>query len=109
MVKAAIIKKGIDINRLKVKTEQKYVLPNMRSVLDNETKMSTTNFYRWMDLLGVNFNMVISDDGSDSETLKNPIIFQSGSDSLGEIINGEIVDLNTGAFVMDQDELMDEE
>ena len=104
VIKASIIKKGIDINRLKVKTEQKYVLPNMRSVLDNETKMSTVNFLRWMDLLGLSFTIIIENDGSDTDLLKNPIIYQSHRDSLGELINGEVVDLVTGAFVMDQDE-----
>jgi hypothetical protein len=104
VIKASIIKKGIDINRLKVKTEQKYVLPNMRSVLDNETKMSTVNFLRWMDLLGLCFDIIIYNDGSDTDLLKNPIIYQSSRDTLGEIVNGEVIDLITGAFVMDQDE-----
>lgn len=105
VVKATIILKKIDINRLKVKTEQKYILPNMRSVLDTDTKMSTVNFIRWMELLGCSFDIIINNDGSDTELLKNPIIYQSHRDSLGEIIEGEIIDLNTGSFVMDREDM----
>ena len=64
IVKATIIKKGIDINRLKSKTDEKYMIPNMRSALTNNTKMSVKYFIIWMKLLGCEIELAVknSDD-----------------------------------------------
>ena len=59
IVKNTIIAKGIDINRLKGKTDQKYVLPNMKAALENKTKMSVIYFCCWMELLGCDFQILL--------------------------------------------------
>ena len=49
IVKIIIIEKGIDINRLKSKTEMPYILPNMKTALQNKTKMSVSYFTAWIN------------------------------------------------------------
>jgi hypothetical protein len=70
IIKQTIISKQIDINRLKHKMPQKYGLTNMKSALVGKTKMSIQNFCIWCELLGVDFEFIICDNGTDKE---NPL------------------------------------
>ncbi len=83
IIKQTIISKKIDINRLKHKMPQKYGLTNMKSALIGKTKMSITNFNIWCELLGVTYDIVISDNGTDMQNpLRKPIHFNSGNGRL---------------------------
>ena len=105
IVKMTIIKKGIDINRLKVKTEEKYILPNMKAALQNKTKMSVVYFCCWMELLGCDFDITILDNATDTtDPLKNPLVYQSNKSSVSELVNNELVDINTGSYSEDEDD-----
>lgn len=78
IVKSVIIAKGIDIKRLQHKFPEKHGLSNLKSVLVNKTKMSTLNFSIWQELLGFDFNVVITDNGKDNiDPLKKDVIFNS--------------------------------
>ena len=89
LVKYTILQKGIDINKLKSKTDEKYILPNMKAALNNKTKMSVVYFAYWMDLLGCDFEVTIMDNGTDKrDSLKNPILYQSHTEKLNNIVNG---------------------
>lgn len=93
IVKNTIITKGIDINRLKGKTDQKYVLPNMKAALENKTKMSVIYFCCWMELLGCDFQIDIIDNGLDSaDKLKTDLIYTSNTDKVYKSINGDLVE-----------------
>lgn len=93
IVKNTIITKGIDINRLKGKTDQKYVLPNMKAALENKTKMSVIYFCCWMELLGCDFQIDIIDNGLDSANkLKTDLIYTSNTDKVYKSINGDLVE-----------------
>lgn len=93
IVKNTIITKGIDINRLKGKTDQKYVLPNMKAALENKTKMSVIYFCCWMELLGCDFQIDIIDNGLDSTNkLKTDLIYTSNTDKVYKSINGDLVE-----------------
>lgn len=93
IVKNTIITKGIDINRLKGKTDQKYVLPNMKAALENKTKMSVIYFCCWMELLGCDFQIDIIDNGLDSTNkLKTNLIYTSNTDKVYKSINGDLVE-----------------
>lgn len=70
LIKQIIISKQIDINRLKHKMPQKYGLTNMKSALVGKTKMSIQNFNIWCELLGVDFEFIITDNGTDTQ---NPL------------------------------------
>lgn len=104
IVKMTIIKKGIDINKLKSKTYEKYQLPNMKAALQNSTKMSVTYFSNWMELLGCNFALSISDDGIGEDKLKFPITYQSYKDGVEMDVNGKIIDLPLTSSDNDVDE-----
>ena len=97
LVKYTIINKDIDINRLKSKTDEKYRIMNMKSGLNNNTKMSVLYFKDWMDLLGCNFELRIYDSGEDkTDPLKCDIIYNSATDNVliykpnGEVIDGKL-------------------
>ena len=66
IIKSAIIKKGIDINRLKCKLPEKYALTNLKSALIGKTKMSISVFQTWCGLLELDFTFTVSDNGNDS-------------------------------------------
>lgn len=86
IIKQSIISKKIDINRLKHKMPQKYGLTNMKSALIGKTKMSITNFNIWCELLGITYEIILSDNGTDRQTpLHKPIYFRSDTNRLQEL------------------------
>lgn len=88
IIKKAIIDKGIDLARLKYLTGEKYVLPNMKAALENNTKMSVMYFAHWCELLGLDFSVMVYDNGRDTQDpLKFPIIYRSDDGSLAEVKN----------------------
>ena len=90
IIKMMILTKGIDINRLKVKMGVPYKLPNMRTALSNDTKMSTTYFATWAEILGLEVEFHIKDDGSDRlSPLGNEHIYDPVTDTLYVVINGK--------------------
>lgn len=104
IVKTVIIAKGIDINRLKSKTDEKYILPNMVAALKNTTKMSVVYFCCWMNLLGCYFEFTIFDNGEDTiDPLKYPVVYQSSRDAICTLVNGELVDFETEKYMEDED------
>lgn len=106
IVKNTIIAKGIDINRLKGKTDQKYVLPNMKAALENKTKMSVIYFCCWMELLGCDFQIDIIDNGLDSTNkLKTNLIYTSNTDKVYKNINNELVECINKNSEGDTDEM----
>lgn len=82
MVKSVIIAKGIDINGLKSQTDQKYVLANMRSALENSTKMSVKYFLCWMELLDCDFQVVINNNDTTPSSPMNEVVFTSANDTV---------------------------
>ena len=107
IVKATIIKKGIDINRLKSKTDEKYMIPNMRSALTNNTKMSVKYFSTWMNLLGCEFEIDVRNSAEDVQNpLKHPIAYDSYHDSVGEVVNGEFKEISE--FMKDINQIIDD-
>lgn len=95
IVKNTIIQKGIDINRLKGKTDEKYILPNMKAALQNKTKMSVLYFIYWMNLLECNFEVTVQDNGNDrKDPLKNPITYDSYTNKVSKIVGNELIGLN---------------
>lgn len=83
LIKACIINKSINLNRLKCRVNEKYVLPNMKAALDNSTRMSVSYFNMWAELLGIDYLMVVFDNGSDSiDPLTKPMILSSQCDEV---------------------------
>lgn len=81
IIKQTIISKQIDINRLKHKMPQKYGLTNMKSALVGKTKMSIVNFNIWCELLGITYNITITDNGTDNQNPLNSILYYSSDNN----------------------------
>jgi len=83
IVKEAIIRKNVDINRLKSKMQVSYNLLNMKQALEKSTKMSVVYFMLWMEILGLDFEIKVKDNGQDRiDPLKDPLIYFSAIDTV---------------------------
>ena len=81
IVKEATIRKNVDINRLKSEMQVSYNLLNMKQALEKSTKMSVVYFMLWMEILGLDFEIKIKDNGQDRiDPLKEPLIYSSAID-----------------------------
>jgi len=105
-VKTTILEKGIDINRLKSKTEEKYTVLNMASALKNATKMSGKYFLTWMELLGCDFQLIISNkDDETTDRLKYQLVYDSAKDKVFGITDtGQMIDLSSGTITEENKE-----
>lgn len=78
VVKRIIIEKKINLKKYRDRFPNQYALNNMRSGLQKETKMTVTNFKIWCEILGVKWEMKISDIGNDKlNSLPEVIIIKS--------------------------------
>lgn len=86
IIKRAIIEKGINTARLKSKTGKKnYVVSNMITALEGDTKMSVSYFGIWCELLGLDFQIGVTDSGTDKiSPLKKPVVYDSLKDAIVE-------------------------
>lgn len=78
IVKKTIIEKEINISDYKSRFPSEYALNNMKSGLKRTTRMTVPNFISWCEILGVNWEITISDNGTDNiAPLKKPITLRS--------------------------------
>lgn len=82
VIKRAIISKKTDSARLKHKMKEKYSLPNLKSALQTETKMSTSYFNVWCELLGIDYLIIAYDNKTDIDTLRVPVVYDSHKDKI---------------------------
>lgn len=86
IIKTVIIEKGIDIARLKHRMTKNYGLTNLKTPLIKPTKMSIVNFMLWCELLGINFEIIIKDNGSDTiNPLPKDLSFDSTNAEIKEV------------------------
>jgi hypothetical protein len=65
IVKKAILDKKVNLKNYKDKFPNQYALNNMKSGLNKETKMTVTNFKSWCEILGLEWEMTVRDNGTD--------------------------------------------
>jgi hypothetical protein len=83
LIKTTLIEKKINLNRLKSKGVEVYSVSNMKTALQNDTKMSVSNFVKWAELLGIKFNIVVEDNGFDRvNPLQKKIKYDSSFDTI---------------------------
>jgi len=75
IVKKAILNKKINLKNYKDRFTNEYALNNMKSGLNKSTKMTVPNFVKWCEILGLDWEMVVKDNGDDkvnpmTETIK---------------------------------------
>lgn len=78
IVKKIILSKQINLRDYKSKFPNEYALNNMKSGLNRSTKMTVPNFTAWCEILGVNWDITIYDNGTDKvNPMKNDIELSS--------------------------------
>ena len=78
IIKQAIIDKRINLRNYRALFPNDYALNNMKSALKRETKMTVPNFVAWCEILGISWEIVLSDNGKDNiNPLPKPIIYNS--------------------------------
>lgn len=83
LIKQTIIDKNIDIKRLQHKLNKKYGLTNMKSALIGKTKMSVPNFIIWAELLGIDWEITVFDNGTDKlSPLNKSLTYESGNNKI---------------------------
>lgn len=83
IIKMAIIKKGINVKRLMTAVPKPYQLANMKIALQNTTAMSTKYFVQWAEMLGLDFEIAVTDNGEDlKDPLKEKITYVSYKDDV---------------------------
>ena len=66
IVKKAILDKKINLKNYKDRFTNEYALNNMKSGLSKSTKMTVPNFIKWCEILGLDWEMIIKDNGDDT-------------------------------------------
>lgn len=89
IVKTTILEKGINVNKLRSKTSEKYTLANMIAALKNDTKMSVTYFCNWMELLNCEYTIRVRNDNYvQADLLDHPLVYDSEIGYVQEEIRG---------------------
>lgn len=70
LVKKIIIDKKVNLKNYRSKFANQHALNNMKSGLNKDTKMTVSNFKVWCEILGVEWEMVVRDNGTDKN---NPL------------------------------------
>ena len=74
IVKKAILNKKINLKNYKDRFSNEYALNNMKSSLSKTTKMTVTNFVKWCEILGLDWEIVVKDSGEDKTNLMGETI-----------------------------------
>lgn len=78
IVKKIIIEKQVNLRNYKNRFTNEYSLNNMKQGLGKATKMTVPNFIRWMEVLGTDWELTVTDNGTDTiNPLKEDITISS--------------------------------
>lgn len=78
LIKNIIIDKGTNLNAIKHVVDKAYQMSNLKAALNNKTKISTSTFNTWAELLGFDFEINIIDRSNGmTEPLKHKISYTS--------------------------------
>ena len=83
VIKTALIEKGINLKRLQKLFPKKHGLSNLKSSLMNKTKMSPLMYGIWIEILGLDFELTVYDNGTDIiNPLKNSVTYISNENRI---------------------------
>lgn len=86
-IKTALANKQVNMKNYKDFFENNYDLNNMKAVLTKDgTAMSTKNFYRWIEILGLDFELVLKDNGTDKISPMNEDVIVDSQEIQKEVI-----------------------
>lgn len=64
-IKKVMHAKNVILAKLKSAMKEPWQFNNLRTALYKDTKLTPPNFCRWVELLGVNFQLILTDNGAD--------------------------------------------
>ena len=82
IIKTVINAMEVNLSKHKYKMMQKYMISNMKSALNQGTKMSTTYFNAWAEILGLKVTIVIETTDASEDKLDEPYVYLSERDSV---------------------------
>lgn len=78
IVKAVLIDKNYSLNALPQAGALSHLINNMRQALTGTTKMSTTYFNQWSDIVGFKVTLIVEENGDDPmHVLERPLVYKS--------------------------------
>lgn len=78
LIKNVLIDKGVNLNSIKHVVDKAYQMSNLKAALNNRTKISTSTFNTWGELLGFDFEInIIERNNGLTEPLKHKIVYRS--------------------------------
>ena len=100
LIKTAILSKDVNIRKYTTKFDKPYELSNKITTLTGKTAISIKNWIIFMDMLGLKYEVKISDSGFDpSDPLRKPLIYKSETDKIYEQDeSGELTEINLSQF-----------
>lgn len=91
LVKMIILLKKVNIAKYLPKVPKKYILSNWKQSLSNDSKMSALNFINWCEIMGIKFHVIVEDNGTDTDPLKEVLHYDNATDNI-EICNKENIE-----------------
>ena len=80
VIKQVILDKKINLRNYKGRFNNEYALNNMKSGLNKSTKMTVPNFIKWAEVLGIDWELSVWDNGTDTINPLNRKITISSKD-----------------------------
>lgn len=82
LVKKIILLKEVNIAKYLPKVPKKYILSNWKQSLSNDSKMSALNFINWCEIMGIKFHVIVEDNGTDTDPLKEVLHYDNATDKI---------------------------
>lgn len=84
-IKKIILMKEVNIAKYIPKVPKKYILSNWKQGLMNDSKTSALNFVNWMEIMGIKFHLIMEDNGTDTDPLREVLIYDNYTDKIQTI------------------------
>jgi len=91
LIKTVFLIKNVATTKYRKKLSKAYAFSNLFQGLNSSTKVSTTVWQTWIEILGVDCVIILKDSGTDNEDpIRDYIVYKSRNDSLNVVKKDEI-------------------
>lgn len=92
LIKTVFLIKKVATTKYRKKLSKAYAFSNLFQGLNNETKISTTVWQTWIEIIGIDAVIILKDSGSDDEDpIDKYIVYKSRNDSTTIVDKEDIV------------------
>lgn len=92
LVKTMILEKNTNVKRYRSKSPKAWTIGNMINSLNSDTKMSVNFFLIWCELMGIDFEIHVKNNGHDTDPLPEDLYYFSTRD--GVFSESELKDMD---------------